>query len=147
MSAPELHCEGLPAPVVTLLQEIAVHLDRLVREGVGGAVDLRGLSALTREDLERLRQVLEVGEVQATVESLGKTVVQETGLPGVWWVRYQDRDGARAAERIEVARVPDILVAQSPDISAGLHALVAQLPDGSGAPEDTAPPSISWRDD
>ncbi|HKJ89408.1 MAG TPA: hydrogenase expression/formation C-terminal domain-containing protein [Gammaproteobacteria bacterium] len=140
--------EDLPQPVVALLREVAVLLDRLVREGEPEAIDLRALPVMTPEDLESFRDALGTGEVHATVTALGETTVRETAFPAVWWVTYYGADGDIVAERIEVARVPDILVTQEADMGAGLRALVEALPEpregGPAAPEG---PSIRWVED
>ena len=143
----------LPGPVVSLLQEIAVRLDRLVREGEPEAIDLRALPIMTEEDLQQLRDVLGTGEVTANVHAMGATELEETAFPGVWWVTYLGADGDVVAERIEVAWVPDILVAQGADVGAGLTDLLARLPEaaqsGSGEMEEggSEPPPIRWRAD
>lgn len=147
---PETDWSGLPGPVVSLLQEVAVRLDRLVKEGEPEAIDLRALPIMTEEDLQQLRDCLGVGEVTATVQAMGATELEETAFPGVWWVTYFGADGDTLAERIELAWVPDILVAQGPDVRSGLAQLVDQLPE---APTDTDEgdgpdaPRISWNDD
>jgi len=145
---------GLPAPVVSLLQEVAVRLDRLVREGQSEAIDLRALPVMSEEDLHQLRDLLGAGEVTATVQAMGATEVEETAYPGVWWVTYFGADGDVGAERIEIAWVPDILVSQAPDVRSGLQRLVESLPEapeaGPGdAPDNGSvqPPPIRWSTD
>ena len=105
------------------------------------------LPFLTEDDREQLHGLLGEGEVSATVEALGPTEVVETAYPGVWWVTYYGADGEVVAERIEVARMPDILAAQDPDMRAGLGRLLGHLPEP--APEDKAGdgPAIRWQDD
>lgn len=143
----------LPAPVISLLQEIAVRLDRLVNGGEPEAIDLRALPIMTEEDLQQLRDLLGTGEVAATVQAMGATELEETAFPGVWWATYFGADGDMVAERIEIAWVPDILVGQSADVRAGLQSLVARLPEtaeggpGEGAEGGGEPPVVRWSDD
>ena len=149
---PEADWSHLPAPVNSLLQEVAVRLDRLVREGESEAIDLRALPIMTEEDLQQLRDCLGAGEVTATVHAMGATELEETAFPGVWWVTYFGADGDMVAERIELAWVPDILVAQGPDVRSGLAQLVERLPEapaggGGAADNDAAPPRIHWNED
>jgi hydrogenase-1 operon protein HyaF len=148
-AAPEPDWSRLPAAVVAVLQEVAVRLDRLVREGASETIDLRAVSVMGEDDLQQLRDALGAGEVTATVQALGATELEETAFPGVWWVTYFGADGDVVAERIEIAWVPDILVAQAPEVQAGLQQLVERLPEASGAPPEggAEPPSIRWRDD
>jgi len=149
----EADWSGLPAPVVSLLQEIAVRLDRLVREDESEAIDLRALPIMTDEDLQQLRDLLGAGEVTATVHAMGATELEETAFPGVWWVTYFGADGDVVAERIEVAWIPDIAVAQAADVGAGLRQLMERLPEApaagpdDGAEEGGRPPPIQWNDD
>lgn len=149
----EADWSGLPGPVVSLLQEVAVRLDRLARGGEAEAIDLRALPIMTEDDLQQMRDTLGAGEVTATVHAMGATELEETAFPGVWWVTYFGADGDMVAERIEVAWVPDILVAQAPDVRTGLGQLVERLPEapaGTGDGEDDAGPDaphIRWNED
>ena len=138
---------ALSAGAASLVQEIAVSLDRLLNSGEGTVIDLLALPFLTEDDREQLHGLLGEGEVSATVEAMGPTEVVETAYAGVWWVTYYGADGEVVAERIEVARMPDILAAQDPDMRAGLGRLLAHLPEP--APEDKAGdgPAIRWQDD
>jgi len=135
----------LSPAVASLVQEVAVAVDRLLNRGEGSVIDLRALSFLTDEDREELHALLGEGEVAATVEAVGPTEVVETAYPGVWWVTYWNTDGEVLAERIEVARTPDILVTQETDMRDGLGRLLALLP----APEDEGQegPAIRWQAD
>lgn len=147
---PEADWADLPGPVVSLLQEVAVRLDRLVKEGESEAIDLRALPIMTEEDLQQLRDSLGVGEVTATVHAMGSTELEETAFPGVWWVTYFGADGGMLAERIELAWVPDILVAQGPDVRTGLAQLVERLPEApadNGEGDGPQAPRISWNED
>lgn len=143
----------LPAPVISLLQEIAVRLDRLVNGGEPEAVDLRALPVMSEEDLQHLRDLLGTGEVTATVQAMGATELEETAFPGVWWGTYFGADGDMVAERIEIAWVPDILVAQAADVRVGLQQLVERLPEATeinreeGGESDGEAPSVRWSDD
>lgn len=133
----------LSPAVASLIQEIAVAVDRLLNRGEGTVIDLRALSFLTDEDREELHALLGEGEVAATVEAVGPTEVVETAYPGVWWVTYWNSDGEVLAERIEIARTPDILATQETDMRDGLGRLLALLP----APEDREGPAIRWQTD
>lgn len=125
----EASSEGLPAAAVSLLEEVAVRLDALLTEGRSDAIDLRALPVMTDVDLERLRTYLGTGEVTAQVSALGITELVETAFPGVWWATYYGADGDVVAERIEIARVPEILAAQDGDIRSGQKALLDAVPE------------------
>lgn len=125
----EAGSEGLPAAAVSLLEEVAVRLEALLSEGRSDAIDLRALPVMTDVDLERLRGYLGTGEVTAQVSALGITELVETAYPGVWWATYYGADGDVVAERIEIARVPEMLAAQEADIRSGQKALLEAVPE------------------
>ena len=131
--------EGLPATAVSLLGEVAVRLDALLTEGRSDAIDLRALPVMTEADLERLRGYLGTGEVTAQVSALGMTELVETAFPGVWWATYYGADDDVVAERIEIARVPEILAAQDADIRSAqkdlLNTVPEPEPDAEAGPE------------
>jgi hydrogenase-1 operon protein HyaF len=117
-----------------------VRLEALLAEGRTDAIDLRALPVMTESDLERLRSHLGAGEVTARVEAMGVTEVAETAFPGVWWATYYGGDGDIVAERIEIARIPEILVAQDADIRGGQQALLADLPEPEAEDGPQGPP-------
>jgi hydrogenase-1 operon protein HyaF len=67
-------------------------------------------------DADRLLALLGKGEVQASVEALGPTLVWETDIPAVWLVDHRNPEGERIALHIEIDRVPGILCTQPEDL-------------------------------
>jgi hydrogenase-1 operon protein HyaF len=67
-------------------------------------------------DYEEMRDVLGVGAIDARLEALGESRVQETRYPGIWWVRHCNEDRETVAELIEVCDVPSILRAPAADV-------------------------------
>lgn len=112
--------------VQAILHEIEALLGGLVDTGVGGSIDLRALP-LAPAEYRALEAWLGEGEVQATIEALGPTLVRETGVQGVWWVMHRNRDDQVTAELIEVSYLPEILKTDPRDAQAGLERLRAQL--------------------
>jgi len=100
-----------------ILAEIAALLERLDADGTGGSIDLRGLP-MSPQEYGGLRTTLGVGEVRATVDTLGASEVYETLLPGVWWVLHRGPDGEVTAQFIEVTRVPEIIRTHPDDVAA-----------------------------
>ena len=100
-----------------VLQEIAGRLADLARTGESAAIDLRSLP-MTSTDLDELEHRLGRGEVAARLTLAGASELWETRYSGVWWVRHYGAGGRIAAERIEIAAVPEILVAHAADIAA-----------------------------
>lgn len=112
--------------VQAILHEIEALLGGLVDTGVGGSIDLRALP-LAPAEYRALEAWLGQGEVQATIEALGPTLVRETAVQGVWWVMHRNRDDQVTAELIEVSFLPEILKTDPRDAQVGLERLRAQL--------------------
>jgi hydrogenase-1 operon protein HyaF len=97
---------------------VADVLGGLIGQGRGGSIDLLGLP-LSAECLAAVEGRLGDGEVSATLNVSGESVVRETAFPGVWWTRHADETGRVTGLLIEVADVPEILRASLVDIQAG----------------------------
>lgn len=121
---------GPSGQVLALLEEVASLLDGLSQSGEGGSIDLASLP-LAPGEREQLRANLGEGEVIARIQALGESVARETAYPGVWWVTHDDPNGARAAELIEIARVPEIVAADSVATAEGAARLREDLKRGS----------------
>jgi hydrogenase-1 operon protein HyaF len=117
-----------------VLHEVRHALSRLLATGETTKIDLKAMP-FGPGDLERLLSVLGTGEVQASIEALGPTRVQETAIPGVWLVDYLNSEGNRLALHLEIATVPEILCPQPQDLDDAIAALDARLnPDKSDPP-------------
>lgn len=131
-----------PAPSATgnalpLLHEIRHALRQLSDAGTATVLDLRAIP-FGPGDEERLFLFLGTGEVTATVNTLGESIVRETRYPAVWVVEHRNPDNERIALQIEITDIPDILKTQRGDITESL----ALLDDRLGAPgEEGVPPS------
>lgn len=123
----------------SLLREIGDRLGDHARTGEPHAIDLRSLP-MTDADRTELEAFLGQGEIQATMDIAGRSEVRETRFAGVWWVRHYGADDHIAAERIEIAPVPEILIADATDIAVALDRLEAELLDESAltSKEDAA---------
>ncbi|HTV95534.1 MAG TPA: hydrogenase expression/formation C-terminal domain-containing protein [Steroidobacteraceae bacterium] len=126
-------CGGLGGGVAALLAELASLLERLASTQLPAAIDLHSLpmSALDRAELER---VLGEGEVRATIQAQGRSMVRETRISGVWWVEHRSARGELTAELLEVAQVPAILASAPDEIAAAAGALRDHLEAGARAP-------------
>jgi hydrogenase-1 operon protein HyaF len=123
---PAAAADGLGGGVTAVLHEIVTLLERLATVAEPAAIDLRSLP-MSPQDRAELQRVLGEGEVQATLNAEGISRIQETRVPGVWWVEHRDRQGELIAEMIEVTRVPEILASASDEIAAGARALREQI--------------------
>jgi hydrogenase-1 operon protein HyaF len=108
--------------VLALLSEIEAKLEALLSSGEESNIDLRCLIGMP-QDIELLRKLLGEGEVSASIDNIGKTLVQETAVPCVWWISHRDFDGSRQGEFIEIAEVPDLLRSDRQCIQKGLAEL------------------------
>jgi hydrogenase-1 operon protein HyaF len=109
-----------------LLSEIAALLEKLVKTGKTGMIDLNSLP-LAPGEYEQLRQTLGQGEISARIEAIGPSEIIETRYPGVWWVTHYNVEGDIVADMLEITTIPEILKSQSDDIRAGLELLRIQL--------------------
>ncbi|MBD3728204.1 MAG: hydrogenase expression/formation protein [Sphingomonadales bacterium] len=98
-------------------REIGQHLLALAHDGTEAAIDLRSIP-MSDADRAELEESLGRGEVSATLDAMGRSDIWETAHAGVWWVRHFGTEGQVMAERIEIARVPDILRADPADVEA-----------------------------
>lgn len=115
--------------IAPLLHEIRHALAALSTSGACNIIDLNGIPLAPGEQ-ESILATLGEGEVRAELQSLGKSVVQETGFAGVWVVTHYDEQGDIKARFIEITRMPDILESQVPDIVEGLARLESILQTG-----------------
>jgi len=111
-----------------LLSEIATCLEKLVKAGETGMIDLNSLP-LAPGEYEQLRQTLAQGEISARIEAIGPSEIIETRYPGVWWVTHYNVEGDIVADMLEITTIPEILKSQPDDIRTGLELLRAQLND------------------
>ena len=134
--------EGDPHPrgygnAEPVLHEVRHALSRLINTGETTKIDLKAMP-FGPGDLEHLLSVLGTGEVQASIDALGPTRVQETAIPGVWLVDYLNSEAHRLALHLEIATVPEILCPQPQDLNDAIAALDARL-----NPDQSAPPLAS----
>jgi hydrogenase-1 operon protein HyaF len=113
-----------------ILREVEALLERLVAGGEAGAIDLRAVP-LSPTDLALLARELGDGEVSASIQANGLSVVRETAYAGVWWVTHHDENDAVVAEFIEVCAIPEVLKSQQVDMSISLARMRRQA--GRGA--------------
>jgi hydrogenase-1 operon protein HyaF len=112
--------------VPLLLHQVRHALEALLTNGNSTTIDLRAIPLAPGEP-ERLLETLGNGEVRAEVEALGRSVVYETSIAGVWVVEHFDQQGALSSRFIEVATVPEWLHAGAVDMREGLDRLTTAL--------------------
>ena len=87
-----------------LLLQIEQALQDLQETGSETVIDL-GAMPFSPQDEQDLREHLGRGEVNATVEAFGPTLVQETAFAGVWLVEYQDAEQRRLTLHLQIDSV------------------------------------------
>jgi hydrogenase-1 operon protein HyaF len=105
-----------------LLLQIEQALHDLLDSGSTTTIDLAAMP-FSNQDEEDLRRHLGRGEVSATLDAYGPTVIEETALPGVWLTEHKDAEGHRLTLHLEVTRIPAILIAPEEDIATALELL------------------------
>lgn len=118
----ETGAAGLTGNAQALVGEIAALLQRLLAMGEGGAIDLASLPFSTA-DRAWLEQCLGRGEVEIRLLAAGLSTFNETAYPGVWWVSHHNEAGVRVSELIEVAYIPELVIAHRDDVEIGLKRL------------------------
>lgn len=121
---------GLGGGVSAILTELASLLERLAQSAVASAIDLRSLP-MSPHDRSELQRALGRGEVVATLSGAGASTLQETGIPGVWWIEHRNDHGELIAELLEVAQVPQILASAPDEIAAAARTLRARIGEGA----------------
>jgi hydrogenase-1 operon protein HyaF len=123
---PPARVDGLGGGVTAILHEIVTLLGRLATTNEPSAIDLRSLP-MSPVDRAELKRALGEGEVRATLNAEGISTIQETRIPGVWWIEHRDAQDQLIAELIDVTYVPEILARVSDEVTAGARALSEQM--------------------
>ena len=122
--------EAMTGNALALLHELDDMLQHLLETDEAGSIDL-GRLPMNEQDYALLYEILGTGEVEATVNSMGVTLVQESEIPGVWWVSHHNETGDTMAEFIEVTYCPEILLTPVEDVREGLDVLKGRLVESS----------------
>ncbi len=118
-----------------LLLQIEKALQDLQETGSETVIDLSAMP-FSAQDEQDLRERLGSGEVNATVQAFGPTLVQETAFAGVWLVDYQDAEQRRLTLHLQISRIPDLLVTPADDLADSLASLRRANRDFSAAPSE-----------
>lgn len=111
-----------------LLPDIAAALDRQKADETGQLFDLTDLDA---ENKELIRQVLGEGEVSGVVSLTDGIIaqVQESVMPGLWRVQFENTAGQIVGEYLEVASIPAVVVKAAMLTAPVLH--WGDVPEGA----------------
>jgi hydrogenase-1 operon protein HyaF len=108
------------------MHQIAASLQALSVAKKSSTIDIHRLPLAPRER-QLLERALGEGDVDASVEALGRTRIRETGYPGVWWVTHYNQASQLVGELIEITDIPELLKSQPEEIRSGLARLRREL--------------------
>lgn len=108
--------------LLPILHEIEHALRRLIDGDEATVIDLMSIPLAPGEG-EQLDRILGEGEVRVEMQALGPSVIQESVYSGVWIVTHYNAAQEVMARRIEITRMPDILMSQADDVLSGLGQL------------------------
>jgi hydrogenase-1 operon protein HyaF len=118
---------GAPsAQVLAIASEIEHHLKIFIDKGETASIDLRSLP-MAPGDYQALKELLGEGEVSARLDALGTSSIQETAVPGVWWLVHRNASDEVMADLIEITDCPAILKTQTEDLREGPERLRARI--------------------
>jgi hydrogenase-1 operon protein HyaF len=114
------------ATALAIVSELEVCATRFAATGDIASIDLRFLKSMP-EERATLASMLGKGEVSIVVEAIGRTEIQETTVPCVWWITHQNSEGETVGESIEITDIPDLIVGDREAVAHGLEALRATV--------------------
>lgn len=100
----------------TLLNEIHTMLSNLLDKGKVGVLDLRALPPLGEEGYQFIKNQLGIGEVNAEIQSFGRSEIHETAFNGIWWISHFNQDDEIYTEQVEITFCPEILKSHRDDV-------------------------------
>lgn len=109
-----------------VMHEIRQALSDLIVHGTHGMIDLHSLP-FSPQEYAALDEFLGEGEIDLTLNVLGKTRLRESGYAGIWRIEHFDDNDKRIGYFIEIGHVPEILRSQCDDIKEGLAAMTTIL--------------------
>lgn len=114
-----------------VLIEIKAALEKLLADGTPTTIDL-GAIPFAAGDERMLDEVLGKGELVAELDVMGRSHIEETGIPAVWRIDHFDENGETLSRFVEITYLPEILKTQREDAESGLSRLVARLAERDG---------------
>ncbi len=99
-----------------LLFELEDRCNRFEKSGTAYSINLT-LLPMSQDELEFLDVRLGRGPVDVLSRAYGKCEVINTLVPNLWWVRYYNSMGTLILNSLEIADVPDVVVAAPEDLA------------------------------
>lgn len=108
-----------------LMTELQTHLLALAQQDVSNSVDLRSLP-MNDADRQQLAKLLGKGEVEISLNTIGKSKIYETSYTGIWWLTHFGDDENILSELIEITHVPEIIISHRDDITVAAQRIAAR---------------------
>jgi len=115
----EIDGESMLLPI---LKEIVGKLKLLISSEQSSVFDLAH-EPLSSAETDELKSILGLGEVDAVINTLGKSNIRETAVPGIWWITHYNEKGSVISECIEITTCPDLLKTFPDELNAALTGL------------------------
>lgn len=112
--------------LLPVMHEIRHALSELVAHGTHNMIDLHSLP-MSSQELDDLDEFLGEGEIDLTLNVLGKTRIRESSYSGIWRIEHLDDNNQRIGYFIEIGMIPEILRSQCDDIKEGLQTMTTIL--------------------
>jgi len=124
----KIHVEPNATAILSLLHQIQHGLHHLITTNESTCIDLRHFTLSSQEE-EQLINFLGKGEVEARLNALGESIMQETKYSGVWLVEHYNSDDQLTNRYLEIAWLPSILLSPLEDVDSALEKLTCYLED------------------
>ena len=118
--------EGHSEMVRSILSEVVSLLERWVKKGEPGQLDLKSLP-LSAADSQLLEKALGRGEVTGSMDVMGNSQMIETAFSGVWYVIHRDDQDQVIVKQIEVVDIPAIIFPQPSEVLSALGRLKLEV--------------------
>jgi len=105
-----------------ILYEIEQLLEHLIAHNEDGVIDIKTIP-LSQDEYQQLQYVLGRGELTARIDSLGRSIVHETAIAGVWRIIHYNEADEVIADLIEVTTLPEILMSDRDNMQSSLEEL------------------------
>ncbi|MEZ5671214.1 MAG: hydrogenase expression/formation C-terminal domain-containing protein [Thiotrichaceae bacterium] len=114
--------------VISLLHQIQHALHHLIATNEATCIDLGNLP-LSPQEKEQLVNFLGRGEVEARLNVLGESIMQETQYSGVWLVEHYNPKAELTNRYLEISWLPSILSSPLEDVHTAFEKLTCYLED------------------
>ena len=113
---------------ILILNEIRHALIQLLEKNEPTTIDLRTIPLAPLEEA-RIESTLGQGEINITLNALGKSTITETAIAGVWLTTHYSTENEILGKQIEITFFPSIIATTKSEIKEGAEMLRQHLAD------------------